>query len=87
MFLGVPYTPFFIAAGVSLALAAYVNILLIVLLPISVFILRQIAKQDDMIFRLWGLKVRYATRARNKELYQDMQVFSPNQYREKPPKD
>ena len=85
MFMGVPYTPFFIAAGICLALAAYINIFLIVLLPAAIFVLRQIARQDEMIFRLWGLKMRFAIKARNRGKLPNMIVFSPNLYRDRPP--
>lgn len=85
MFLGVPYTPFFIAAGICLALAAYINIFLIALLPMAIFILRQIARQDEMIFRLWGLKWRFGTKVRNRGKIPNMIVFSPNLYRERQP--
>lgn len=56
MFLGVPYIPFFIGAGVPLLMAMYLNLFYLLGVPVVIFILRQIAKQDEMIFRLWGVK-------------------------------
>lgn len=81
MFMGVPYTPFFIAAGTCLVLAAYINVFFLLLLPPALFILRQIAKHDEMIFRLWGMRMRMMFKVRNRRLYKDMWSFSPNQYR------
>lgn len=84
MFMGVPYIPFFVGAGACLLLAMYFNLLFLLLLPVVVFVMRQIAKQDDMIFRLWGLRLRFMLKARNRAKYQNMWIFSPNHYREKP---
>ncbi|WP_434779723.1 type IV secretion system protein VirB3 [Neisseria sp. Ec49-e6-T10] len=78
MFMGVPYTPFFIGAGTCMMLAAYVSIFLLFLLPIVILILRAIAKQDEMIFRLVGLKWQFWFKTKNRELRKGMWVFSPN---------
>lgn len=82
MFMGVPYTPFFIGSGICLMLAAYFNMFFILLLPVVIFVLRQIARQDEMIFRLTGLKLIFWFKARNRGLRPDMIVFSPNNHRE-----
>ena len=81
MFLGVPTMPFFIGASFCLALAAYVNILCLGLLPIVIMVMRQIAKHDEQIFHLWGLKMLFALKVRNRQLLPGVQVFSPNDYR------
>lgn len=81
MFMGVPYVPFFIAFGGCFMLAVYINLFLLLLLPPILFILRQIARQDEMIFRLWGSRLRMLTKVRNRGMYQDMWSFSPSQYR------
>ena len=87
MFMGVPYAPFFTATGICLMLAAYINFFYLLLLPVSIFVLRQIAKQDEMIFRLWGRKMEFAWKGRaNRDLYPDMVVFTPNAYRRDPPR-
>jgi type IV secretion system protein VirB3 len=85
MFMGVPYIPFFIAVTICLVLAMYINLFLLVLLPVSIFVLRQVAKQDEMIFRLWWLRMQFWYKARNRKLYQGMWAFSPNSYRNKLP--
>lgn len=81
MFLGVPTVPFFYGASACLALAAYVNILCLGLLPIVIFVMRQIAKHDEQIFHLWGLKMRFALKVRNRRLLPGIQVYTPNNYR------
>lgn len=81
MFLGVPYLPFFMAAGSCLLLAMYFNLLFLLLMPIVIMVMRQMAKQDEMIFRLLGLRLQFRTRTRNLPLHQGMWAFAPNGYR------
>lgn len=85
MFLGVPYVPFFLGAGGCLLLAMYFNLFFLLLLPVVILVMRQIAKHDEMIFRILGLRWQFKVKARHREELPDMWVFSPNQYREKPP--
>jgi type IV secretion system protein VirB3 len=84
MFMGVPYVPFFIGAGGCLLLAMYTNLLVLFLIPVVVFIMRQMARRDEMIFRLLGLRLQVRTRMRNIREHDGMWVCSPNLYREKP---
>lgn len=84
MFLGVPYMPFFIAAGSCILLTFYFNMFFLVLLPIVIFVMRQMARRDEMIFRLLGLRWQFKFKVRNKQRHSGMWVFSPNSYREKP---
>jgi type IV secretion system protein VirB3 len=86
MFMGVPYVPFFIGAGACLLLAMYTNLFFLLLLPMVIFVMRQMARRDEMIFRLLGLRWQYKVRARNVRQHDGMWVFSPNQYRSKPAK-
>lgn len=81
MFLGVPYMPFFMAAGSCLLLAMYFNLLFLLFMPLVVMVMRQMARQDEMIFRLLGLRFQFRTRARNRPLHHGMWAFSPNGYR------
>lgn len=83
MFLGVPYIPFFIGAGVPLLMAMYLNLFYLLGVPVVIFILRQIAKQDEMIFRLWGLKIQFLFLTRNRAQNKGMAVVNPNLYRKK----
>lgn len=83
MFLGVPYIPFFIGAGGTLLLAMYTNLFFLALLPVVIFVMRQMARRDEMIFRLLGLRLQFKFRVRNLKHHGGMWVFSPNLYRNK----
>lgn len=85
LFLGVPYVPFFIGAGGCLLLAMYFNFFFLFLMPVVIFAMRIYAKQDELIFRILGLRWQFKFKARHREELPDMWVFSPNAYRDKPP--
>ncbi|HHQ6539581.1 TPA: VirB3 family type IV secretion system protein [Serratia fonticola] len=58
MYAGVPIAPLlFVLGGLFLA-GVYTNKLVWLLIPVAMFILRMIVKQDDFIFNLWFLKLR-----------------------------
>jgi type IV secretion system protein VirB3 len=78
MFLGVPYVPFFVGAGACLLLAVYVNLLLLALLPVVICAMRQMARRDEMVFRLLGLRWRMRARARNLALRDGAWSFAPH---------
>jgi type IV secretion system protein VirB3 len=82
MFMGVPYIPFFMAAGGCFLLAVYTNLLYLLLLPVVIFVMRQMARRDEMIFRLLGLRLQFRTRVRNRGENDGMWVFTPNSYRD-----
>ncbi|MEJ1097932.1 MULTISPECIES: VirB3 family type IV secretion system protein [unclassified Pseudoxanthomonas] len=84
MFLGVPYVPFFLGAGGCLLMAMYFNLLFLFLIPVVIFVMRQMARRDEMIFRLLGLRWQFKFRVRNVKHHSGMWVFTPNGYREKP---
>ncbi|WP_225764113.1 VirB3 family type IV secretion system protein [Stenotrophomonas sp. Marseille-Q4652] len=86
MFLGVPYVPFFMGAGGSLLLAMYLDMRLLALIPVVVLAMRQMARRDEMIFRLLGLRLMFKFRARNLQEHEGMWVFTPNHYRQRPPR-
>jgi type IV secretion system protein VirB3 len=81
MFMGVPYIPFFIGAGGCLLLAMYFNLYWLLLTPVVILVMRQMAKRDEMIFRLLGLRLQIRIRMRNLGSHDGMWVFSPNSYR------
>ena len=81
MFMGVPYVPFFMGAGACMLLALYFNLFFLLLLPVVIFVMRQMAKRDEMIFRLLGLRLQFRMRARNLRENDGMWVFTPNSYR------
>jgi type IV secretion system protein VirB3 len=72
MFLGVPYMPFFICVGGCFLLAVYFSFFLLFLIPVIILIMRTMAKRDEMIFRLLGLRLQEND---------GMWVFTPNSYR------
>lgn len=84
MFMGVPYIPFFIGAGSCLLLAVYTNMFYLLLMPIVIFVMRRMAKRDEMIFRLLGLRLQMRFRVRNLREHGGSWVFTPNAYRSKP---
>lgn len=82
MFMGVPYVPFFMGAGGCFLLAVYTNFLYLLLLPVVILVMRQMARRDEMIFRLLGLRLQFRTRVRNLGENDGMWVFTPNSYRD-----
>ena len=74
--------PFFIGAGSVILLSFYTNMFFLVLLPVVIFIMRQMARRDEMIFRLLGLKLQVRMKVRNLDRHDGMWVFSPNTYRD-----
>ncbi len=87
MFLGVPYVPFFLVAGGLLLLSMYIDLRILFAIPLAIVIMRQMAKRDEMVFRLMGLRLQFKFRARNLQEHDGMWVFSPNEYRKKAPVD
>ncbi len=85
MFLGVPYIPFFVGAGGVFLLAIYFHIFLLLLEIPTIYIMRVMAKRDEMIFRLLGLNLQFRLRARNRKQHGGVWVFSPNAYRKTQP--
>ncbi|GAA6140845.1 VirB3 family type IV secretion system protein [Hydrogenophaga sp. 5NK40-0174] len=81
MILGVPYIPFLIGAGGPLLLAMYFHLALLLLIPFTIFVMRMMAKKDEMIFRLLGLNLVFRFLPRNHELYGKAWVFTPHKYR------
>ena len=81
MFLGVPYIPFFVGAGGCLLGAFYWKWYFALLMPVVIFVMRQMARRDEMIFRLLGLRLQFRTRMRNIRENEGMWVLTPNLYR------
>lgn len=84
MFMGVPYMPFFIAAGTCILLTFYIDMFCLLLLPATLFVMRQMARRDEMIFRLVGLRLQFKFKVRNLSLHHGMWVFSPVELRPRP---
>lgn len=84
MFMGVPYMPFFIATGGCILLTFYIDMFCLLLLPVMLFVMRQMARRDEMIFRLVGLRIQFKFKVRNLKLHSGMWVFSPVELRPRP---
>lgn len=82
MFLGVPYIPFAVGAGTCLLLTFYVNMFCLVMLPMVILTMRQMARRDELIFRLLGLRWSFRLKVRNIRHHSGMWVLSPNLYRD-----
>ena len=80
MFLGVPYVPFFLGAGSCVLMAAWFNLVWLLALPPVIGALRLLARQDEMIFRLLGIRFQFLFKARNRRLHAGMWAFTPNQH-------
>lgn len=78
MILGVPYVPFVIGAGSPLLLAMYISLFFLFLIPVSILVMRFMAKKDEMIFRLIGLNLVFRFLPRNVSEYGGSWVFSSN---------
>lgn len=81
MFMGVPYVPFFIGAGGVLLLAMYTNLFFLLLMPCVIFVMRQFARRDEMIFRLIGLKYQIRARIKNVRARAGIWHLTPNDYK------
>jgi type IV secretion system protein VirB3 len=46
-------------------------------------VMQQMARRDEMIFRLIGLRLQFKLKVRNQKHHSGMWVFSPNEYRDK----
>jgi type IV secretion system protein VirB3 len=75
MILGVPYIPFLVGAGVPLLLAMYISLYILLLIPVTIFAMRMMAKRDEMIFRLVGLHLVFRFLPRNVGSYGGAWVF------------
>lgn len=82
MFMGVPYVPFFIGASSVILLSFYTNMFFLALLPVVIFVMRQMARRDEMIFRLLGLRLQTRMKIRNLDVHEGRWVLTPNLYRD-----
>lgn len=77
MIFGVPYVPFLVGAGTPLLLAMYFSLWFLLLIPFMIFIMRMMAKKDEMIFRLIGLNLVFRFLPRNVGAAGGAWAFSP----------
>lgn len=84
MFMGVPYLPFFVGAGGALLFAMWFGLEFLILVPIVIFVMRQMARRDEMVFRLLFLRLILKFKVKNVPQHEKMWVFTPNSYRGQP---
>lgn len=77
MILGVPYVPFLVGAGLPLLLAMYISLYILLSIPLTIFVMRMMAKRDEMIFRLVGLHLVFRFLPRNVGKYGGAWAFGP----------
>ena len=80
MILGVPYVPFLVGAGLPLLLAMYFSLYLLLLIPVSIFVMRFMTRKDEMIFRLIGLNLAFRFFPKNQQKNGGAWVFGPSKY-------
>ena len=59
MFMGVPYLPFFLGAGGALLFAMWFGLQYLLLIPVVIVVMRQMARRDELIFRLLFLRLKF----------------------------
>lgn len=83
MFMGVPYIPFFLGAGSCVLLSAWFNLFWLLAIPPVIFVMRMMTRHDEMIFRMFGIRLQFWVKARNRQAHNQMWVFSPNNIQRK----
>lgn len=62
-------------------LAMYISLYILLLIPVVIFVMRLMAKKDEMIFRLIGLNLVFRLLPRNQAIYGAAWVFGASRYR------
>lgn len=75
MIFGVPITPFFLACATIALLGLYINLLILSLIVPVVFIMKEISKKDDFIFRLIFLKMSFLTNPLSKKFFSNQKTY------------
>lgn len=76
MVFGVPITPFFIACAIIALLGLYINLLILTLIIPVIFIMKEISKKDDFIFRLIFLKMSFFTNPLSKRFFANQKTYT-----------
>ena len=80
MIFGVPITPFFIACAIICLTSLYTNLIFLSFLPVVIFIMKEITKKDDFIFKLIFLKISFFTNPSSKKFSSGKKAYITNQY-------
>ena len=79
MVFGVPITPLFFVCAFIALVALYVNLAISFLIFPAVFIMKEIAKKDEFIFRLLFLKLQFFSNPASKKFYQ-IKTYNASSY-------
>jgi len=80
MFMGVPLVPLILAVFVIFTITMLVSIFAWILLPVVIFIMRQIVKHDDKAFGVLGLWIDTKLRNPNKDFW-NASSYAPASYK------
>lgn len=80
MALGVPITPLFVVLAVIALLAVWFQILILSAAIPAIFIMKEISKRDDFIFRLLFLNARFWTNPVSRKFYSNQKTYIASQY-------
>lgn len=69
MVFGVPLIPFILVCCLFALIAVYTHIALALLAVPIIYTMKMMAKKDDLIFRLYGFKLLFASNPKNKSFY------------------
>lgn len=76
MVFGVPIIPFFLACAFIALLGLYVNLALLILIVPTIFVMKEISKRDDFIFRLLFLKMSFLSNFGSKKFFGNQKTYS-----------
>ncbi len=79
MVFGVPITPLFFVCAFIALFALYVNLAISFLIFPAVFIMKEIAKKDEFIFRLLFLKLKFFSNPASKKFYK-IKTYNASSY-------
>ncbi|OCS32906.1 VirB3 family type IV secretion system protein (plasmid) [Campylobacter fetus] len=84
MVFGVPIVPFFVASSAIALLSLYTTMLFLGLLAPVIFIMKEITKKDDLIFRQLFLNMKFWKNPASKRFFQDKKTYITSSYDEIP---
>ena len=80
MVLGVPITPLFVVLAVIALLAIWFQILILSAAIPAIFIMKEISKRDDFIFRLLFLNAKFWTNPTSRKFFSNQKTYITSQY-------
>lgn len=80
MVFGVPIVPFFVASSTIALLSLYTSVLFLGLSAPIIFIMREITKKDDLIFRQLFLSMKFWKNPASKKFFQNKKTYITSSY-------